>query len=264
MSDLPPLVAVSLKMYLGVAATRSWVAAIVDVAAQLETGADVELAVLPTFPLLESTAETLSGTGIRWGAQDVAASAFGAQTGEVSAAVLVYLGCRYVEIAHAERRRFFGEDDAVIAAKVAQTLGVGLVPIYCIGEVDRGDPKSAVQVCLRQLERCSTLPREGKSSRHTSWSGRSVRANLPRRTTSRTSVSTFTSGWTPTPARPACCTAAARDRARTRTWGPLWTGSSSGGSPATRGLGRRSWPKSSAAARTAGSHSPQARRCHER
>jgi triosephosphate isomerase len=152
MSGLPPLVAVSLKMYLGVAATRRWVAAIAEVAARLETAADVELAVLPTFPLLESTAETLAGTGIRWGAQDVAPSADGAQTGEVSATVLAELGCRYVEIAHAERRRLFGEDDAMIAAKVVESLDAGLVPIYCVGEVDRGDPQSAVQVCLRQLE----------------------------------------------------------------------------------------------------------------
>jgi len=50
MTDLPPLIVVSLKMYLGVAATRAWVADVADVGARLETGAKIELAVLPTFP----------------------------------------------------------------------------------------------------------------------------------------------------------------------------------------------------------------------
>jgi len=96
MTGLPPLIVVSLKMYLGVAATRAWVADLAGVGARLDAGASIELAVLPTFPLLESTAKTLAGTGIRWGAQDVAASADGAQT---------------------------GEDDASIQAKVAQVVG---------------------------------------------------------------------------------------------------------------------------------------------
>ena len=152
MTVLPPLIVVSLKMYLGVAATRAWVADVAEVGARLEPGANIELAVLPTFPLLESTAKMLGGTGIRWGAQNVAASADGAQTGEVSAAVLAELGCRYVEIAHAERRRLFGEDDANVQAKAAQVVGAGLVPLYCVGEADRGAPGEAAQACLAQLE----------------------------------------------------------------------------------------------------------------
>ena len=152
MTDLPPLIVVSLKMYLGVAATRAWVSDVADVGASLETGANIELAVLPTFPLLESTAKVLAGTGVRWGAQDVAASAEGAQTGEVSAAVLAELGCRYVEIAHAERRRLFGEDDADVQAKATQVVGAGMVPLYCVGETHHGSVREAAQACLAQLE----------------------------------------------------------------------------------------------------------------
>jgi len=152
MTELPPLLAVSLKMYLGVAATRAWVADVADVGARLEPGANIELAVLPTFPLLESTAKLLAGTGIRWGAQDVAATADGAQTGEVSAAVLAELGCRYVELAHAERRLLFGEDDADVQAKAAQVVAAGMVPLYCVGETDHGSPATAAHACLAQLE----------------------------------------------------------------------------------------------------------------
>ncbi|HEX7537350.1 MAG TPA: triose-phosphate isomerase family protein [Dermatophilaceae bacterium] len=153
MSDLPPLIAVSLKMYLGVAATRAWVAQVADVGACLETDANIELAVLPTFPLLESTAKTLAGTGICWGAQDVAASLDGAQTGEVSVEVLAELGCRYVEIGHVERRRLFGEDDDMVQAKVSQVVGAGLVPLYCLGEAERGVPSDAAHACLVQLQK---------------------------------------------------------------------------------------------------------------
>jgi triosephosphate isomerase len=153
MTDLPPLVVVSLKMYLGVAATRAWIAGVADVGARLDAGAHIELAVLPTFPLLESAAKMLAGTGIRWGAQDVAASADGAQTGEVSVAVLAELGCRYVAIAHAERRRLFREDDAKVQAKAAQVVGAGLVPLFCVGEADRGVPHAAARACLGQLEK---------------------------------------------------------------------------------------------------------------
>ena len=152
MTDLPPLIVVSLKMYLGLAATRAWVADVADVGARLGTGANIELAVLPTFPLLESTAKMLAGTGIRWGTQDVAASVDGAQTGEVSVEALADLGCRYVEIAHTERRRLFGEDDADVQAKAAQVVGAGLVPLYCVGEADRGSLREAAQACLAQLE----------------------------------------------------------------------------------------------------------------
>ena len=149
MTVLPPLIVVSLKMYLGVAATRAWVADVAEVGARLEPGANIELAVLPTFPLLESTAKMLGGTGIRWGAQNVAASADVAQTGEVSAAVLAELGCRYVEIAHAERRLHFCEDDASIKAKTAQVVEAGLVPLYCVGEAERGAPRAAAGACPR-------------------------------------------------------------------------------------------------------------------
>lgn len=152
MTELPPLIAVSLKMYLGVAATRTWVADVADVGARLVHGANIELAVLPTFPLLESTARILAGTGIRWGAQDVAPSADGAQTGEVSVEVLADLGCRYVEVGHVERRRLFGEDDAMVQAKVTQIVEADLVPLYCLGEAERGSPGVAAQACLGHLE----------------------------------------------------------------------------------------------------------------
>ncbi|HEY5113571.1 MAG TPA: triose-phosphate isomerase [Coriobacteriia bacterium] len=192
MTGLPPLIVVSLKMYLGVAATRAWIADLAGVGARLDAGASIELAVLPTFPLLESTAKTLAGTGIRGGAQDVAASADGAQP---------------------------GEDDASIQAKVAQVVGQGLVPLYCVGENKRGAPPEAARRVSRNWKRCSTSPPGKRSSSRTSRCGRS--APTRRRSTSPTSASTSESGSSRTPAGPACCTAAAPGRAPIRSLGPV-------------------------------------------
>ncbi|MGV9800701.1 triose-phosphate isomerase family protein [Mycobacterium sp. NPDC003449] len=146
-----PLVAVSTKAYFGAAHTRRWVAEVAALGPVAAAG-DVELAVLPTFPLLESTAATLAGTGIAWGAQDVAASDAGQQTGEVLAATLAELGCRYVEVGHAERRSLFGEDDATVRAKVGRVAAHGMVPLVCVGEAARTDPGAAAEYTVGQLD----------------------------------------------------------------------------------------------------------------
>jgi triosephosphate isomerase len=133
-----------------VAETRSWVEKLSHLAPQAATKG-IELAVLPTFPLLESTAATLRGTSIAWGAQNVAAQSDGAQTGEVSASVLADLGCRYVEVGHAERRRLFGETDDIAAAKVQQVVAHDMVPVLCVGERERATVSVATEVCKREL-----------------------------------------------------------------------------------------------------------------
>ncbi len=149
-SDKRALVAVSLKMYLTAAETKRWVQDVRRIVEESKTAA-TEVAVLPSFPILESTAAILGGTSVRWGAQDIAPSAAGAQTGEVSATMLRELGCVYVELAHAERRSIFGEDDLMILNKLRQVLEVGLVPLYCVGEEEQGSPNDAVEHCLREL-----------------------------------------------------------------------------------------------------------------
>lgn len=71
---------------------------------------------------------------VELGAQDVSAQAFGAYTGEVSAAMLKELGCRYALVGHSERRQYHGETDALVADKARAALAVGITPIVCIGE----------------------------------------------------------------------------------------------------------------------------------
>jgi len=71
---------------------------------------------------------------LAYGAQDVSPHDDGAYTGDVSGRMLAKLGCRYVLAGHSERRRYHGEDDAVVNAKVKAALRSGITPVLCIGE----------------------------------------------------------------------------------------------------------------------------------
>ncbi|MCO5106628.1 MAG: triose-phosphate isomerase [Burkholderiaceae bacterium] len=94
----------------------------------------VEVVVCPPYPYLGQAAAWLGDTGIAWGAQDVSALPNGAYTGDVSAAMLVDLGCQWSIAGHSERRQLAGETDDQVAAKVSMCIAHGLGVIACIGE----------------------------------------------------------------------------------------------------------------------------------
>jgi triosephosphate isomerase (TIM) len=68
------------------------------------------------------------------GAQNCHEKASGAYTGEISAPMLKAAGIPYVILGHSERRQYFGETNAQLAAKVDIALENGLSPIFCCGE----------------------------------------------------------------------------------------------------------------------------------
>ena len=127
------------------------------------TGISAELLVCPPATLLASVGEVLAGSDIALGAQDCAATAPGAHTGDIAAVMLKDLGCRYVIVGHSERRGDHGESDAIVRAKAEAALGVGLIPIVCLGETeaerDRGEAHS---VCARQL--AGSLPQQSTAA----------------------------------------------------------------------------------------------------
>ena len=67
-------------------------------------------------------------------AQNCAAEAKGAFTGEVSAAMVKSTGAQYVILGHSERREYYGETSDSLNKKVALAIASGLTPIYCCGE----------------------------------------------------------------------------------------------------------------------------------
>ena len=84
-----------------------------------------EMAVCPPYPYLGQAQLALQGSPLALGAQSLSEHASGAFTGEVSAAMLLEFGCRYVLVGHSERRALFGETDAVVAAKFAAAQEAG-------------------------------------------------------------------------------------------------------------------------------------------
>lgn len=112
-----------------------------------------ECAVCPPFPYLEMVAARLKGSGLALGAQNVSEHAQGAYTGEVAAAMLAELGCRYAIVGHSERRQLYGETDQQVAGKFAAALAAGMVPILCVGEtLEERDAGRTEAVVARQLD----------------------------------------------------------------------------------------------------------------
>jgi len=68
------------------------------------------------------------------GAQNLYPEKEGAFTGEVSPAMLVDAGCKYVIVGHSERRHVLGETNTFINRKVHAGLAAGLTVILCVGE----------------------------------------------------------------------------------------------------------------------------------
>lgn len=96
---------------------------------------DVIAVLNPPFPHLYSVKKLMGDTpGLALGAQNCADKESGAFTGEVSAKMLASFGVAYVILGHSERREYFHEGNALLAAKVNQALAHGLSPIFCCGE----------------------------------------------------------------------------------------------------------------------------------
>lgn len=116
-------------------------------------GMTVDVAVCVPYPYLAQVQTALTGSNIAWGAQDVSEHAQGAYTGEVSAPMLNDFGCRYVIVGHSERRTYYGDTDAIVAAKCEAALKANLVPILCVGEtLDEREKNVTAEVVTRQLE----------------------------------------------------------------------------------------------------------------
>ncbi|HEX9103460.1 MAG TPA: triose-phosphate isomerase, partial [Polyangia bacterium] len=114
---------------------------------------DVEVAVAPVFTALYAVAKRLEGSAVALAAQDCFWEDQGAWTGEVSCKLLKDVGCKYVIIAHSERRQHFGELDASANLRVRSALRNGLDPILCVGEtLAERDAGEAFHVVARQLD----------------------------------------------------------------------------------------------------------------
>jgi triosephosphate isomerase len=94
----------------------------------------VQTIICPPFVYLREVAEIVAGSRVALGAQNCHAQPKGAYTGEISAPMLLDVGCTHVLIGHSERRHGMGESDGAINDKVHAALAAGLHVILCVGE----------------------------------------------------------------------------------------------------------------------------------
>ncbi|MDD3380801.1 MAG: triose-phosphate isomerase [Rugosibacter sp.] len=138
------------KMHGGLAVNAALLSAI---QAGLPIANKAAVAVCVPYPYLSQTQQLLEKTVLAWGAQDISEHDQGAWTGEVSGSMLADFGSRYVLVGHSERRSFFAETDAVVAAKFFAAQRAGLIPVLCVGETLAEREAGITQaVITRQLD----------------------------------------------------------------------------------------------------------------
>lgn len=112
---------------------------------------NVEKIVCPTFVHLATVEAALTTSDIHVGAQNLHWEDDTAATGEVGPQMVEELA-EYVIIGHSERRHDFGETDEAINRKVTAALGVGLNPLFCVGEtLDEREAGRTEHVLVRQV-----------------------------------------------------------------------------------------------------------------
>jgi len=112
-----------------------------------------EVIVCPPFIHLAMVSCLVNAPGLSAGAQNCNDHKSGAYTGEISAGMIKSTGASYVIIGHSERRTYYGEDDALLAAKTAEALKNNLMVIFCCGEVlAEREKNNHFAVVQRQLE----------------------------------------------------------------------------------------------------------------
>lgn len=124
-----------------------------DVKRDLANCTEVDVVLCPPFTAIKAVSDTISGTHVDLGAQNMHWESSGAYTGEVAAGMLRELFCHYVILGHSERRMYFHETDEIVNKKVLAALAANLQPIVCVGELledrDAGRTESVVEAQVR-------------------------------------------------------------------------------------------------------------------
>lgn len=153
-----PLALSNWKMAMTVAESLAFVRDFEAIAGDLLDRVDVVIcppftALWPVAQALRGSPSTSSGRSrIQLGGQNIAPTADLARTGEISAALVADVGCRWVMLGHWEVRRHLGDEYETVNRKVHLALEAGLAPILLIGEA-RDDQALLGDALEQQLER---------------------------------------------------------------------------------------------------------------
>jgi len=114
---------------------------------------DVEIVVAPPFTALHAVADAARNSNIGVAAQNVYWEREGAFTGEISPGMIAEAGAAYAIVGHSERRRLFGDTDAIVNRKAMAAIGAGLTPIVCVGEtLEQRERDETLTVLDRQIQ----------------------------------------------------------------------------------------------------------------
>lgn len=98
-------------------------------------GVNAKCQVVVATPFIHLTEVKKVLNKVALSAQNVAAEASGAYTGEISAEMVASTGAGYTLLGHSERRSYYGDTNAILVKKVQQALANKLTVIFCVGEV---------------------------------------------------------------------------------------------------------------------------------
>ena len=111
-----------------------------------------EMLVCPPYTLISSVSNLLSNLPVSVGAQDCHTEEKGPHTGDISAAMLLDVGCSYVIVGHSDRRSMHGETDAEVLRKAKIANSCGLNTIICVGETEsERDSENTLSVVKEQI-----------------------------------------------------------------------------------------------------------------
>jgi triosephosphate isomerase len=113
---------------------------------------NIDIVVAPPFTAIQAVAAAVRSTNIGVASQDVYFEREGAFTGEISAAMLKEAGATYAIVGHSERRRLFGDTDAIVNRKAEAAAAAGLTAIVCVGEtLEEREREETFAVLDRQI-----------------------------------------------------------------------------------------------------------------
>jgi triosephosphate isomerase len=128
------------------------IAEIADKLESMDTGHQ-DVILCPPYVYLEMATDIAEDSVFSVGAQNMNENDTGAYTGEISGPMLTSMEVEYCIIGHSERRKYYGEDHALLARKLDAALRNGIRPIFCCGEVlPEREAGRHFEVVKKQLE----------------------------------------------------------------------------------------------------------------
>lgn len=116
---------------------------------------ETEVVLCPPLVYAELVTDHASQEGSQFyaGVQNVSEYENGAYTGEVSAEMLAGMDVSFCIVGHSERRKYFGETNAIVLKKMLRLLANDIVPVMCCGEsLEERKSGNHFDVVKRQIE----------------------------------------------------------------------------------------------------------------